>query len=215
MSTLPDPVGEGLIASLARPGGNTTGVTLDAQELAGKMLDFLKEAVPNLSRVAILRNPTSSSWGWDGAQSQIEATARALTLEVQEFLVSRPEDLAPTFVAMRQAEMGAMLVRRDVLVVQRHVAEVVALAAQHRLPAMYYYRQFPDSGGLMSHGPNVSDIHRRSATFVDKILKGAKAGDPPVEQPMKFELVINLKTAEALWLTIPPTLLFQADEVIR
>lgn len=213
MSTLPDPVGEGFVASLARPGGNTTGVTLDTEELAGKQLELLKEAVPNLSRVAVLRNPTSA--GWDGAQRQIEATARVLKLEVQDFPVSRPEDLAPTFVAMRQAEMGAILVRRDVLVVERNLAEVVALAAQQRLPAMYNFRQFPDSGGLMSYGANVNDIHRRSATFVDKILKGAKPTDLSVEQPMKFEFVINLKTAQALGITIPPTFLFLADEVLR
>jgi ABC-type uncharacterized transport system substrate-binding protein len=213
MSTLPDPVAEGFVASLARPGGNTTGVTLDTEELAGKQLELLKEAVPHLSRVAVLRNPASPRW--DVVQRQIEAAARALKLEVQDFPVRRPEDLAPTFVAMRQAEMGALLVRRDVLVINRHVAEVVALAAQQQLPPMYSFRQFPDSGGLMSYGAETNDIHRRSATFVDKILKGAKPADLPVEQPMKFQLVINLKTAQALGLTIPPTLLFQADEVIR
>jgi putative tryptophan/tyrosine transport system substrate-binding protein len=181
MSTLPDPVREGFVASLARPGGNTTGVTLDTHELAGKQLELLKEAVPYLSRVAVLRNPTASLSGWEVAQRQIEATARALKIELQDFLVSRPEDLAPTFVAMRQAEMGAMLVRRDVLVINRHVAEVVALAA----------------------------------TFVDKMLKGAKPANLPVEQPTTFELVRNLKTAQALDLTIPPTLLFQAEEVLR
>jgi putative ABC transport system substrate-binding protein len=185
MSTLPDPVGEGLVASLARPGGNTTGVTLDTHALAGKQLELLKEAVPHLSRVAVLRNPSASLAGWEVAQRQIEATARALKIAVQDFPVSRPEDLAPTFVAMGQAEMGAMLVRRDVLVINRHVAEVVALAAQHQLPAMYSFRQFPDSGGLMSYSANEKDIHRRSATFVDKILKGAKPGDlPPVFSPV-------------------------------
>ena len=213
MSTLPDPVQEGFVASLARPGGNTTGVILDTEDLAGKQLELLKEAVPNLSRVAVLRNPTSP--GWDVAQRQIEAAARALKLEVKDFPVSRPEDLAPTFVAMRQAEMGAILVRRDVLVVESHRAEVVALAAQHRLPAMYNFRQFPDSGGLMSYGAKVNDIHRRSATFVDKILKGAKSADLPVEQPMKFEFVINLKTAQTLGLTLPPHVLYFADEVLQ
>jgi putative ABC transport system substrate-binding protein len=215
MATLPDPVGLGLVASLARPGGNTTGVTLDTQELAGKQLELLKEAMPHLSRVAVLRNPASPLAGWEIAHRQIEAAARALPLEVQDFPVSRPEDLAPTFVAMRQAEMGAVLVRRDQLVIERHVAEVVALAAQHRVPAMYISRQFPDSGGLMSYGANVKAIHRRAATFVDKILKGAKPADLPVEQPTTFELVINLKTAEALGITIPPTFMFLADEVLR
>lgn len=213
MSTLPDPVREGFVASLARPGGNTTGVTLDAQELAGKQLELLKEAVPNLSRVAVLRNPTSA--GWDVAKRQIEATARALKLKMKDFPVSRPEDLAPTFVAMSQAGMGAILVRRDVLVVEPNRAEVVALAAQRRLPAMYSFREFPDSGGLLSYGVNVKGVHRRSATFVDKILKGAKPADLPIEQPTQFELVINLKTAKALGLTIPQLLLVRADQVIE
>jgi ABC-type uncharacterized transport system substrate-binding protein len=149
------------------------------------------------------------------AKRQIEVAARRLKLEVKDFPVSRPEDLAPTFAAMSQAGVGAILVRRDVLVVEPNRAEVVALAAQRRLPAMYNFRQFPDSGGLMSYGANVNDIQRRSAGFVDKILKGAKPADLPVEQPTKFELVINLKTAKAFGLTIPPSVLLRADEVIQ
>ena len=184
-----------------------------AQELAGKQLKLLTEAVPNLTRIAVLRNPTSP--GWDIAKSQIEATARALKFEVKDFPVNRPQDLAPTFVAMSQAGMAAILVRRDVLVVEPNRAEVIALAAQRRLPAMYSFRQFPESGGLMSYGVNVNEVHRRSATFVDKILKGAKPADLPVEQPTQFELVINLKTAKALGLTIPPSLLQRADQVIE
>jgi ABC-type uncharacterized transport system substrate-binding protein len=213
MSTLPDPVGEGFVASLARPGGNTTGLTLDSEDLAGKQLELLKEALPKLSRVGVVRNPKSP--GYDVARKQIEAAARRFKLEVKDFPVSRPEDLAPTFAAMSQAGVGAILVRRDVLVVEPHRVEVVALAAQRRLPAMYNFRQFPDSGGLMSYGANVNDIQRRSARFVDKILKGAKPADLPVEQPTKFELVINLKTAKALGLTIPPSVLGRADEVIE
>jgi putative ABC transport system substrate-binding protein len=213
MSTLPDPVGEGFVASLARPGGNTTGLTLDSEDLAGKQLELLKEALPMLSRVGVLRN--SKSPGYGVAKRQIEVAARRLKLEVKDFPVSRPEDLAPTFAAMSQAGVGAILVRRDVLVVEPNRAEVVALAAQRRLPAMYNFRQFPDSGGLMSYGANVNDIQRRSAGFVDKILKGAKPADLPVEQPTKFELVINLKTAKAFGLTIPPSVLLRADEVIQ
>jgi putative tryptophan/tyrosine transport system substrate-binding protein len=129
--------------------------------------------------------------------------------------VGRAEDLAPTFVAMNRARIGAILVRRDPLVVERRQAEVVALAAQQRLPAVYSFREFPDSGGFMSYGANVYEIHRRSATFVDKILKGAKPADLPVEQPTKFELVVNLKTAKALDLTIPQSLLVRADEIIQ
>jgi len=213
MSTLPDPVGEGFVASLARPGGNTTGLTLDSEELAGKQLELLKEALPKLSRVGVLRN--SNSPGYNVAKGQIEAVARRLKLEVKDFRVSRPEDLAPTFAAMSQAGVGAILVRRDVLVVEPKRAEVLALASQRRLPAMYNFRQFPDSGGFMSYGANVNDIQRRSAGFVDKILKGAKPADLPIEQPTKFELVINLKTAKALGLTIPPSLLLRADQMIE
>jgi ABC-type uncharacterized transport system substrate-binding protein len=213
MSTLPDPVGEGFVASLARPGGNTTGLTLDSEDLAGKQLELLKEALPKLSRVGVLRNPKAP--GYDVAKGQIDVAARRLKLEVKDFPVSRPDDLAPTFAAMSRAGVGAILVRRDVLVVEPNRAEVVARAAQRRLPAMYNFRQFPDSGGLMSYGANVNDIQRRSASYVDRILKGAKPGDLPVEQPTKFELVINLKTAKALGLTIPSSLLARADQVIE
>jgi putative ABC transport system substrate-binding protein len=144
MSAVPDPVGQGLIASLARPGGNTTGLTLDAEELAGKQVELLKEAVPTLSRIAVLRNASEVS---DAARRQIEAAARTLMLEVKEFLVKDAKDLAPTFEAMSQARVGAILVRRDTLVVERSRAEVVELAARRRLPAMYSFREFPDSGG--------------------------------------------------------------------
>jgi len=150
--------------------------------------------VPKLSRVAVLRYLNTYE---DAARRQIEAAARALKLEVMDFPVSHAQ------------------VRRDPVVVEPNRAEVVALAASRRLPAVYSFRQFPDSGGLMSYGANVRDIHRRSAAFVDKILKGAKPGDLPVEQPTKFELVINLKTAKALGLTIPPSVLGRADEVIQ
>jgi putative ABC transport system substrate-binding protein len=213
MSTLPDPVGEGFVASLARPGGNTTGLAFDSEELAGKQLELLKEALPNLSRVGVLRNPKSP--GYDGARRQIDAAARQLKLELRDFPVSRAEDLAPTFAAMSQAGVGAVLVRRDVLVIEPNRAEVLALAAQRRLPAIYNFRQFPDSGGFMSYAANVNDIHRRSAGFVDRILKGAKPADLPIEQPTKFELVINLKTAKDLGLTIPPSVLLRADHIIE
>ena len=213
MSTLPDPVGEGLVASLARPGGNTTGLTLDSEELAGKQLELLKEMLPKLTRVGILRNVKAP--GYEVARKQIEAAVTRLKLEVKDFPVSRREDLVPTFAAMSQAGVGAILVRRDVLVVERYPAEVVALAAQRRVPALYNFRQFPDSGGLMSYGANVNAIQRRSAVFVDKILKGAKPADLPIEQPTTFELVINAKTARALGLTIPPSLLVRVDQLIE
>jgi putative ABC transport system substrate-binding protein len=213
MSTLPDPVREGFVRSLARPGGNITGVTLDAEELAGKQLELLKEAVPTLSRVAVLRNLTSP--GWDAAKRQIDATASALRLEVHDFPVSRPENLAPAFLAMQRAGVGGILVRRDVLVLETRRAEVVALSARQGLPAIYNFREFPDSGGLMSYGVNVYEVHRRAATFVDKILKGARPADLPIEQPTTFELVINLRTARALGLIVPQALLLRADQVIE
>jgi putative ABC transport system substrate-binding protein len=213
MSTLPDPVAEGFVPRLARPGGNTTGLTLDSEELAGKQIELLEEALPKLTRVGVLRNVRSP--GYAPAQRQIEAAARRLKIEARDFPVSRPDDLAPTFAAMSQAGVGAVLVRRDVLVIEPHRAQVVALAAQHRLPAIYNFRQFPDAGGFMSYGANVNDIHRRSASFVDRILKGARPGDMPVEQPTKFELVVNLRTARALGLAIPPWLLLRADETIE
>jgi len=213
ISAAPDPVGEGLVPSLAHPNGNTTGLTLDAEELTGKQLELLKEALPKLSRVAVLWGVSIP--GSNVAERHVDAAARQLRLEVKDFSVSRPEALTAVFAMMSEERMGAVLVQRDALVIERNSATVVALAAQRRLPAMYSFREFPDSGGLMSYGANVNDIHRRSAAFVNKILKGAKPGDLPVEQPTKFELVINLKTAKALGLTIPPSLLARADEVIE
>jgi putative ABC transport system substrate-binding protein len=213
MSTLPDPVGEGFVASLARPGGNTTGLALDSEELAGKQIELLREALPRITRVGVLRNATSP--GYEGARRQIETAAARLGLEVKDFPVSRRNELAPTFAAMSQAGVGAILVRRDVLVIERNPADVIALAAQRRLPAMYAFRQFPDSGGLMSYGANVNEIHRRSAAFVDRILKGARPADLPIEQPTKFELVINVRTARALGLALPPSLLLRADHLIE
>jgi putative ABC transport system substrate-binding protein len=213
MSALPDPVREGFVASLARPGGNTTGMTLDAAELGGKQLELLKEAVPALSRVAILRNPTSPDWA--AAKEFLHTSAGSLTLALHDFPVNRAEDLAPAFAAMSRSRIGAILVRRDVLVIERHRPEVVRLAAQHRLPAIFNFRDFITAGGLMSYGVNVFEVHRRAATFVDKILRGANPADLPIEQPTKFELVINLKTAKALGLMIPPSLLARADQVIE
>ena len=211
MSTLSDPVGSGFVDSLARPGGNTTGLTLDSEEMTGKQLELLKEVVPRLASVAVLGNPASHA----SLPRQTEAAGAALGLKVHEFLVRQTTDLGPTFAAMREARVGAILVLRDPGVIERHVAEVVTLAAQQRLPALYFFRQFSDAGGLMSYGANVNDIHRRSATFVDKILKGVKPADLPIEQPTKFELVINMKAAHALGLAIPRALLLRADHVIR
>jgi putative tryptophan/tyrosine transport system substrate-binding protein len=214
MSATADPVRQGFVASLARPGGNITGLAFLAQgALEGKRLELLKEAVPGLSRVAFLVN-----WRAGEAESimqEIHTAARSLHLEVQAFEVRRPETLVEAFTAMERAQVGAFLLGADTRVLEPNLAQVVALARTHRLPAMYPWRLYVDAGGLMSYATSIPDFHRRSASYVDKILKGAQPAKLPVEQPTQFELVINLKTAKALGFTIPPTLLFQADEVIR
>jgi len=201
-----------VVASLARPGGNITGLTLMAPELAGKRLELLKEALPHVSRVAVLQNagnPVSPD-----ELREIEAAARVLGLQLHVLAVRHPDELDSVFAAMTREGAEALLMQGDA-VFWYHRTRVVALAAQHRLPAVFDAREFADAGGLMTYGASVPDSHRRAAVYVDKILKGTKPADLPVERPMKFEFVINLKTAKALGVTIPPALLFQADEVIQ
>jgi putative ABC transport system substrate-binding protein len=221
MSATPDPVQLGFVVSLARPGGNITGLAFLAQgDLEGKRLELLNEAVPGLARVAFLVNWGSGNWLAvpDQDRSIMEAlnrTATSLRLEVQTFAVSRPDNIAAAFTAMEKGQVSGLLVAADPHILEPHLAEVVALTRTHRLPAIYPWRLYAEAGGLMSYAASIPDIHRRAATYVDKILKGAKPADLPIEQPTTFEFVINLKTAEALGLTIPPTLLFQATEVLR
>ncbi len=201
-----------VVASLARPGGNITGLTLMAPELVGKRLEILKEALPHVSRVAVLQNagnPVSPD-----ELREIEAAARVLGLQLHVLAVRHPDELDSVFAAMTREGAEALLMQGDA-VFWYHRTRVVALAAQHRLPAVFDAREFADAGGLMTYGASVPDSHRRAAVYVDKILKGTKPADLPVERPMKFEFVINLKTAKALGVTIPPALLFQADEVIQ
>jgi putative ABC transport system substrate-binding protein len=217
MSATPDPVRLGFVASLARPVGNITGLAFLAQgDMEGKRLELLKETVPGLARVAFPVH-RRSVLGHERSimEDGLHLAARSLRLDVQTFEVSRPDDIAAAFTAMGSAQVGALLVAADPFVLEPHLAAVVALARTHRLAAMYPWRLYVDAGGLMSYATSIPDFHRRSAVFADKILKGAKPADLPVEQPTTFELVINLKTAQALSLTIPPTLLFHADEVIR
>jgi putative ABC transport system substrate-binding protein len=205
-----DPVEIGLVPSLARPGGNITGIAATSPELAGKRLELLKELVPQLRRVAVLSHPATPS---NLKQLQgAEDAARALGMQVQPVPVHGQEDFDAAFQAVRGAD-GLLLL--DLAFFTTHRARLVSLAAASRLPAMYGYKEMADAGGLMSYGVHYPDLYRRAATYVDKILKGAKPADLPVEQPMKYEFVINLKTAQALGLTIPPLLLFLADEVIR
>jgi len=207
-----DAVGVGLIESLARPAGNITGATFITEETIGKQLQLLKEAVPRLSRVGTLSNPANPVYG--PALKDIEAMGRTLHVEVQRLGVQGPNDLEPAFDAATRGRLGGLVVLRDsVLIVNQ--ARLLELAAKHRLPAMYGMREPVEAGGLMSFGPSLPELYRRAAQLVNKILKGAKPADLPVEQATKFELVINLKTAKTLGLTIHQSLLLRADEVIQ
>jgi len=207
-----DPVGTGLVASLARPGGNMTGLSLLNPATAGKRVELLKDILPGATRLGVLGNPTSP---WTALMiREIEVSARTLGMQLQRLEVERPTDFEAAFGAAIRGRAAALLVLEDGLN-SAYMATIVGLAAKSRLPAAYGLREFVDAGGLMSYGANTLDLYRRAATYVDKILKGAKPADLPVEQPTKFELVINIKTAKALGLTIPPSLLGRADQVIE
>ena len=214
-TTSPDPVESALVASLARPGGNVTGLSFQAPELVGKRLELLKQAVPGVSLVAVLWQPGGAGERTDKDMvKEAEVAVGALGVRPQFVEARGPADLDRAFSDMTRARADALMVLgSSMFVIERR--SLVALAAKHRLPAAYSARESVDAGGLMSYGPNLADLFRRAATYVDKILKGAKPGDLPVEQPTKFELVINLKTAKALGLTVAPSLLAQADEVIE
>jgi putative ABC transport system substrate-binding protein len=207
-----DPVGAGLVASLARPGGNITGPTLLSDELLGKGLELLREVVPKVTRVAVLWNPTNP--GNAHQLRQAEAAAAASGVRFLPVEARAPAEIDSTFVTMARERAGALLVIMDVIFFDRR-ERIAALAAKNRLPAIYPYGVFAEAGGLMSYAGSRSDLNRQMAVYVDRILKGAKPSDLPVEQPTKFELVINLKTARALGLTIPPSLLQRADRVIE
>jgi len=210
---VPDPVESGLASSLARPGGNLTGLSFAFSEgFGGKWVEFLKEAVPAVTQVALLHHP-STDLG-TGSGKDIPMAAQALGLTLQSFAVREPGELEGAFMRMTEQRAEALIVDTSVFL-HTHQRRVIDLAAQHRLPAICGFRNFVDAGGLMSYGISIADLWRRAAVYVDKILKGAKPADLPVEQPMKFELVINLKTAKALGVTIPPSLLLLADEVIQ
>jgi putative ABC transport system substrate-binding protein len=207
-----DPVGTGHVASLAKPGGNITGMATMAPELSGKRLALLKEAFPRIARVAVLWNATNPAKVEDWRETQGAAQALGLTLQSRE--VRGPDDFPSAFAAMTTQRPDAVLTLDDPLLLNSRTS-IVAFAAKQRLPVIYPQRDYAEAGGLMSYGPSISDMFRRASTYVDKILKGAKPGDLPIEQPTKFELVINLKTAKALGLTIPPSLLARADQIIE
>jgi len=207
-----DPVAAGLVRSLSRPGGNVTGVTLYGGELNAKRIELFHEAIPGIKRLAFLAN-AKNPYGqvlWEGA----EPAARALGLEPKLYQLKELGELPATFVEMKRKQTDALIVFSDVLFNSAR-RQIVALAAEHRLPVMYEGREFVEDGGLISYGPNIVEMTRRSAAFVDKILKGAKPADLPIEQPTRFELAINAKSAKALGLSLSPILLARADEVVE
>jgi putative ABC transport system substrate-binding protein len=207
-----DPVGSGLVASLARPGGNATGLSNLVTELSGKQLEIIKAAVPRASRVGVLYNPLSAAnrSALEGARVAV----RTLAMELQALEVRQPDQVASAVSAVATWRADALLALSDPVIGQELV-QLSRLAADKRLPAMYARREFADVGGLLAYGPNFAENYRRAAAYVDRILKGANPADLPVQQPTEFELVINLRTARALGLTIPPSLLARADQVIE
>jgi putative ABC transport system substrate-binding protein len=212
MAAVADPLDAELVPSLARPGGNLTGVSALAVGYSAKWLELLKETVPKASRVAILSNPTNPST--PGYWREMQAAARVLGVKLQSVEVREPDGFEGAFAAMTKGHAGGLIVPPDALPLA-HRTRIVGLAAKARLPAMYGVREFVEVGGLMAYGSSLRDIFRRAALYVDKILKGAKPGDLPVEQTSRFELVLNLKTAKALGLTIPQSILIRADQVIQ
>jgi putative ABC transport system substrate-binding protein len=210
MMSSDDPVRAGYVASLARPGGNVTGVTFIFDELAGKRLELLKEAVPAITRVAVLWNPTHV----DNEFQEMQAAARTLGLQLQSLELRAPSDLDGAFQAASRGRAEALTVTPSRLTAFLRT-RIVALAAKGRLPVISGWREFAEAGGLLTYGPNRSEGARRAAAYIDKILKGAKPADLPVEQPTRFELVVNLKTAKALGLTIPQSIMVRADQVIQ
>jgi putative ABC transport system substrate-binding protein len=210
-----DPVTSGLVTSLARPGGNVTGLSMLTPELVGKRLEQLKQAVPGVSRVAVLWQPGGSGERTDKDMLKgADAAGRALGVRLQFVEARGPADFDRAFSEMTRARAGALSVLGSTMFNSER-RRLVDLAAKNRLPAVYPYREFVDAGGLMAYGSDLADLFRRAATYVDRILKGTKPGDLPVEQPTKFELVINMKTARALGLTIPQSLLGRADHVVE
>jgi putative ABC transport system substrate-binding protein len=207
-----DPIASGLVASLARPGGNVTGLSTNLPGLGAKRLELLKEGFPKVSRVAVLSNPANP--GHPAFLREMDVAAHTLKVELQRLEVRSPNDFKNAFQAATQRRVEGFVALDDSLFYSERV-QIVGLVARSRLPAVYGFRETAEAGGLMVYGANLRDQWRRAATYVDKILKGAKPGDLPVEQPTKFELVLNLKTAKALGLTIPPSLLLRADQVIE
>jgi putative ABC transport system substrate-binding protein len=207
-----DPVASGLVESLARPGGNVTGLSGMTPELAGKRLELLKEMVPKLSRVAVLWNPQNP--GSIPSWKELQPPARQLGIQLHSLELRSPDDFDKAFEDATRARTGALFIIADPVIIT-NLKRIAGLAAKSRLPSIFHLSEFADAGGLVAYGVDRDDMFRRAATFVDKILKGAKPGDLPIEQPTKFELVVNLKTAKALGITIPQSVRFRADRVIE
>jgi ABC-type uncharacterized transport system substrate-binding protein len=207
-----DPVGTGMIASLARPGGNVTGLSQQSRELAGKRLELLREIVPDLRRLAVMANAANPTLMLE--QDDTQAAARALGFEVILYPIRRAADIAPAFAAFKEQAQALYVIGSDPFL-QIHRIAISTRAAAARLPTVHTNREYVEAGGLVSYGPNYTDLFRRAGNYVDKILRGAKPSDMPVEQPTKFDRVVNLTTANALGLTVPDTLLARADEVIE
>jgi putative ABC transport system substrate-binding protein len=212
MATSADPVGTGLVANLNRPGGNITGLSLQAPELSGKRLQLLTEIVPGLARVAVLSNPLNPNTA--PIVEQTKAAAQSLGVEVHVAEVQAPDKFGSAFAAITSAHAGALIVLPDPMLYGQHPRVVTFTAASH-LPTLFPEKEVADAGGLIAYGPSIPASFRRAAAYVDKILRGAKPGDLPVEQPTTFELVVNLQTARAIGVTIPTSILLRADEVIE
>jgi putative tryptophan/tyrosine transport system substrate-binding protein len=212
MTVVSDPVGSGVVASLARPGGNVTGLSLMHPELSGKRLALLKEVIPKISRVAVFWSSSTASYRL--VLRETEAAARVLGIQLQAVEVRGPTDFDSAFSAIIKDRVGALVVLPDAMF-RNQQNRILDLAAKSRVPAMYWSRELADAGGLMAYGASIPELFRQAASFVDKILKGAKPADLPIEQPGKLELVINLRTARALGLPIPPSVLQRADQVIE
>jgi ABC-type uncharacterized transport system substrate-binding protein len=213
MANVADPVGSGLVSSLAKPGKNITGLSTMGADISGKRLELIKEVVPKLRRMGVLWYPDSP--GGKAAFKELKVAAQTLGVDIRSLGVRPPvPEIDQAFGTAVNWRADALIALDDALIFANRT-RIIALAARHRLPSVYGYREFPDAGGLMAYGPSRHDMYRQAAVYVDKILKGAKPGDLPVERPTKFELVINLKTAKALGLTVPPSLLGRADQVIQ
>jgi putative ABC transport system substrate-binding protein len=212
VAAMGDPVGSGFVVSLARPGGNITGFSVQAEDIGGKWVELLREAVPKVSRVAVLA--VSQTTAHRSMWTEIQAAAKTLMVTPQRQEVAGPDEVEPAFASFTQARAQGLIVLPHAVTTERRM-QIVSLAAKHRLPGMYPGSLFAEAGGLMSYGTNLFDQHRRAATYVDKILKGAKPADLPVQQPTRFELVLNVKTAKALGIKFPQSLLVRADQVIQ